>query len=348
MVKFGSIALLKGQIFMSDITNDLLLVVERLQNNAIAAIPTETVYGLAANAFSEVAIKKVFEVKNRPLNHPLIMHVAPEWDLTTWVAHLSDETQALIKAFWPGPLTIVFPVKPKAIHPLVTGGQNTVAIRAPRHPLVQALLLELGQPLVAPSANPYGKISPTTAQHVQQSFPVDDFIILDGGRCAIGLESTIVNEVAPGQYQILRQGMIDEHDIAAISAEPLIQGRSDTRAPGGLLTHYQPEKRLYYTDDIRGALSILEQQYQSPFVLTFSKSSCESGVWSYTFPLTSDRAAYELYYQLRVADLSLADCILIELPPNIGNWRALREKITKAGELILPHINETNYLELEA
>lgn len=348
MVKFGSIALLKGQMFMSDITNDLLLVVERLQNNAIAAIPTETVYGLAANAFSEVAIKKVFEVKNRPLNHPLIMHVAPEWDLTAWVAHLSDETQALIKAFWPGPLTIVFPVKPKAIHPLVTGGQNTVAIRAPRHPLVQALLLELGQPLVAPSANPYGKISPTTAQHVQQSFPVDDFIILDGGRCAIGLESTIVNEVAPGQYQILRQGMIDEHDIAAISAEPLIQGRSDTRAPGGLLTHYQPEKRLYYTDDIRSALSILEQQNQSPFVLTFSKLSHESGALSYAFPLTSERAAYELYYQLRVADLSPADCILIERPPNVGNWRALREKITKAGVFILPHINETNYLEFEA
>ena len=316
---------------MSYITSDVNRVIERLSRGDIAAIPTETVYGLAADAFSDSAIKKIFSTKKRPINHPLIMHIAPQWDLTQWVSYIPDYAYALMESFWPGPLTLILPIKPGAINPLVTGGQTTIAIRAPNHDLAHELLLKFGKPLVAPSANPFGKISPTTARHVQQAFPTDDFLILDGGRCRVGVESTIISALDYLTYEIARPGIIDEEKIAVTTSRKGRSPTKNTRVPGGLSTHYQPEKKLYYVDDIGQAISWLDTVKALPYVLTFSQNYLGPYVSLYEFPKSSEDAAYELYYRLRLADQSDADFILIELPPKGDVWLVIREKIVKAG-----------------
>ena len=316
---------------MSSITNDVNRVIESLRMGDIAAIPTETVYGLAADAFSDSAIKKVFSTKRRPIDHPLIMHIAPQWDLTPWVSHIPDYAYALMESFWPGPLTLILPIKSGAISPLITGGQTSVAIRAPNHAVAQELLLKFGKPLVAPSANPFGKISPTTAHHVKQSFPTNDFLILDGGRCSVGVESTIVSALELLSYEIARPGIIDEESIAATTSLQGFSGAKSARVPGGLSSHYQPEKKLYYVDDIGQASHWLDNSNASPYVLTFSKNYQGPYVSLYEFPDRSEDAAYELYYRLRIADQSEADFILIELPPKGQAWVVIRERILKAG-----------------
>ena len=319
---------------MTRITNDLALVIHRLRMGDIAAIPTETVYGLAADACSESAIRQVFSTKKRPADHPLIMHVSPEWDLTQWVSHIPDYAYALMASFWPGPLTLILPMKSGVIHPLITGGQSSIAIRAPKHPVAEQLLLEFGHPLVAPSANPYGKISPTTAAHVQDSFPTDDFLILDGGRCRVGVESTIVSALADAHYQIVRPGIITEGQIATIASCQALSGASMVRAPGGVVTHYQPEKTVFYCDDLETAMHVLVKKNLIPYVFTFLSTPRVLDASHYQFPENSDEAAYELYYRLRIADQSEADCILIELPVQAPAWFVIRERILKAGRPI--------------
>ena len=321
---------------MSWITNDLNLVIEKLSTEDIVAIPTETVYGLAAAADSDHAIRKVFATKRRPIDHPLIMHIAPEWDITQWVAFIPDYAYRLMETFWPGPLTLVLPTKPNCINPLISGGQSSIAIRAPDHPLAQTILLELGKPIVAPSANPYGKVSPTTALHVQQSFPHHDFFILDGGRCSIGLESTIVSALLPHDYQILRHGMVHEAQIATLLSRLSVESTTNIRVPGRVLTHYQPQKILYYAENLEKVMHDLKQDKILPFVFTFltSINDDEPYAYCYQFPSQSEAAAYEFYYRLRIADQSDADCILIELPPKTQAWSAILEKIVKAGKLM--------------
>lgn len=316
---------------MSYITSDVNRVIERLNMGDIAAIPTETVYGLAADAFSDSAIKKVFSTKNRPIDHPLIMHIAPQWDLTQWVSHIPDYAYALIESFWPGPLTLILPIKSGAINPLITGGQTSIAIRAPNHTVAQELLLKFGKPLVAPSANPFGKISPTTAQHVKHSFPADDFLILEGGRCSVGVESTIVSALEPLTYQIARPGIIDEEQLAAVTLRKANVGAENVRVPGGLSSHYQPEKKLYYFDDIGQVPSWFDKAKALPYVLTFSQHYQGPYSSRYVFPDRGEDAAYELYHRLRMADQSDADFILIELPPVALEWLVIRERILKAG-----------------
>ncbi len=317
---------------MSCITNDVNIVVDRLSMGDIAAIPTETVYGLAADAFSDSAIKKVFSTKKRPIDHPLIMHIAPQWDLTQWVSHIPDYAYALMESFWPGPLTLILPIQPGAINPLITGGQKNIAIRAPNHAVAQELLSKFGKPLVAPSANPFGKISPTTAHHVQHGFPTDDFLILEGGRCSVGVESTIVSGLEPFTFEIARPGIIDEVKIAAATSLNRLSYTKKVRVPGGLSSHYQPEKKLYYVDDIKQASPWLDKAKASPYVLTFSQNYQGPCLSLYEFPDRSEDAAYELYYRLRIADESNADFILIELPPKGQEWFVILERILKAGK----------------
>ncbi len=156
---------------MPTITTSINLALEDLEKGDVVAIPTETVYGLAADATNETAIKKIFSIKKRPLNHPLIMHVCHDWDLSQWVTDVPEYAQQMILAFWPGPLTLVLNSKKCAVNSLVNAGQNSIAIRAPNHNLTEQLLRRLNRPLVTPSANPFGQISPTTASHVAQSFP---------------------------------------------------------------------------------------------------------------------------------------------------------------------------------
>ncbi|KTD65911.1 translation initiation protein [Legionella spiritensis] len=317
---------------MSTITTNVELAADRLRAGEIVAIPTETVYGLAGNAENESAIKKIYALKNRPLNHPLIMHVAHGWDISQWARDIPDYASVLMERFWPGALTLVMNCR-TSVNPLVTGGQTTVALRCPSHPVAQALLSQLGKPLVAPSANPFGKISPTTAEHVRQSFAGSSLLILDGGRCDIGIESTIIAATHPEEYQVLRPGMIDEEQIQAAIPIKEQQVRQTIRAPGMLANHYQPEKPLYCFNDRKAMKRFCQQSKQACYVLSFVKDAEFSRHQGYQLPLNPRDAAFELYFQLRRADQSSATIIVLELPPETAAWHGIRERAIKAGQI---------------
>jgi L-threonylcarbamoyladenylate synthase len=317
---------------MSTITTRLELALQHLQQGDIVAIPTETVYGLAANAENEQAIRKIYAMKKRPLNHPLIMHVLKNWDLSQWVSHIPDYAQQLIELFWPGPLTLVLPCRPGQVNPLVTGGQDTVALRCPKHPLAQTLLEQLAFPLVAPSANPFGKISPTTAEHVQHSFKEEELLILDGGRCEVGIESTIIAATNPKGYEILRHGLIDESQINSLLQARQFKESSQIRVPGKLESHYQPEKPLYCFSDIKAMQAFIEQKKEAVYVLSFAEMPQKDLKFYYRLPDSPEQTAFELYYRLRSADQSEASCIAIELPPEEEQWQGISERILKAGQ----------------
>lgn len=316
---------------MSTITTDIELAISHLQQGEVVAIPTETVYGLAGNAEDDCAIKKIYAIKNRPLNHPLIMHVAEGWELSRWVSYIPDYVPILMKHFWPGPLTLVMKSKSGCISPFITGGQNTVAIRCPKHPVTQALLHRLNFPLVAPSANPFGKISPTTANHVQDSFKQDKLLILDGGRCEVGIESTILAATSPEGYEILRHGSINELQINAVLTGKQVKKPSAIRAPGRLASHYQPEKPLYCFSDSAAIQRFCQESQSAVYVIAFAPMPDANAKLYYQLPNTPEKVAFELYYQLRRADQSEAAFIAIELPPEQGEWLAIRERILKAG-----------------
>ena len=315
---------------MPTITSSLELVIEQLNQGEVAAIPTETVYGLAADATNETAIKKIFSIKNRPLNHPLIMHVCHDWDLSQWVNDVPEYAQNMIFKFWPGPLTLVFNSKKDVVSSLINGGQNSIAIRAPNHPLTEQVLRRLKRPLVAPSANPFGQISPTTAVHVAQSFPHERFLILDGGRCDVGIESTIIQATHPDSYTVLRPGMIDLKVINEPLVKPCLFNVSSPRVSGHMDSHYKQKKKLYYIDDWRQIDQFLQVLTGKVYTISLSKYTPADKTLHHQLPNDEKMVAYQLYNELRHADQSQADVILIELPPI--KWHAIREKIIKAGE----------------
>lgn len=313
------------------ITTSLDQAVWDLKQGKPVAIPTETVYGLAAMIDKEEAIKAVFAMKNRPLNHPLIIHVAQNWDLTELVEEIPDYAKQLINHFWPGPLTLVLPSRKDKINPLITGGQSTVAIRCPAHPLAQQLLQKLKTPIVAPSANPFGKISPTTALHVKQSFSTEELTILDGGRCSVGIESTIIDATNPQGYQILRHGTIDEQAIAAVISTNYLNQENSIRVPGKLESHYQPQKTLYYFDLYETLDRFCQKREGDVFVIASKQPETVDELHFHLLADNPEKAAFDLYYQLREADESNAICIAIELPPALAQWQGVRERILKAG-----------------
>jgi len=307
------------------------LALRELQKGKPVAIPTETVYGLAAIISNEEAIKAVFTMKNRPLSHPLIVHVAHHWNLNELVEDIPEYAKQLIKRFWPGPLTLVFRCKKGTLNPLITGGQSTVAIRCPAHPITQRLLEKLQIPVVAPSANPFGKISPTTALHVKESFVNHHLTILDGGRCSIGIESTIIDATKAESCQILRHGLIDEQAIASVINTPCLNHENAIRVPGKLDSHYQPQKTLYYFTCYEKLLSFCQKRNDDVYVIASKKPTKVSNNHFHLLAQDPEKAAFDLYYQLRIADASDAQCIAIELPPATRMWQGVRERILKAG-----------------
>ena len=319
---------------MTTITANVNLALERLEQGDVVAIPTETVYGLAADATNETAIKKIFSIKKRPLNHPLIMHVCHDWDLSQWVTDIPEYAQQMILAFWPGPLTLVLNSKGNAVNSLVNGGQNSIAIRAPKHDLTQQLLRKLNRPLVAPSANPFGQISPTTALHVATSFPNEDFLILDGGRCDVGIESSIIQATHHNGYSVLRPGMIDLKTIEGRFPTQRSLNQSTPRVSGQLDSHYKPQKKLYYIDDWRQLDNYSHLLKGLIYTISISEHTPKEEKLHHQLPNDEQTVAYELYDELRYADQSKAEVIVIELPPNQIKWRAIREKILKAGQRI--------------
>jgi L-threonylcarbamoyladenylate synthase len=224
------------------------------------------------------------------------------------------KAKLLMKKYWPGPLSLVFPANIDKVCPLIRANQTTVAIRAPQHPLTQALLEKFGRPLVAPSANPFEKLSPTTAEHVLKHFPKQDLAILDGGRCQLGIESTIIDmAIQPGR--ILRPGQLKLGNPSPKT--------TDIRVPGQYLRHYQPQKPCYYFEEDKDLP-------ENAYIMCFSPLS--NVQVNYQFPEHMAGIYYEFYYQLQRADETPATCILIELPKPEARYAVIRERIMKAAQ----------------
>ncbi|MBL0129272.1 MAG: threonylcarbamoyl-AMP synthase [Flavobacteriales bacterium] len=297
-----------------------------LREGAIVAIPTETVYGLAANAFDEAAVLKVFEAKQRPSFDPLIVHIGRHADVMRLVTEPPPGSLALMEAFWPGPLTLVMP-KRAEVPDLVTSGLNTVGVRMPAHPLAQELLHQLTFPLAAPSANPFGYVSPTTAQHVADQLGDRIPYILDGGPCSVGVESTIIGWEA-GHWVLYRPGGIAVERIEEVIGRVMIaQPHILPAAPGMLESHYAPRTPVI-VGDVQELLSTRTEERIGVigFMKRFDVAQCD--VLSPNGDLSE--AARHLFSALRSLDASECQVILAERFPDEGLGRAINDRLKRA------------------
>ena len=336
---------------------------QTLRDGGLVAFPTETVYGLGADAKNPEAINKIFRAKGRPANHPLIVHLAApdkfdqtqvDWVpvLAPWVRDLSEDALKLVNTFWPGPLTLVFK-KDKSVLSELTGGQDTVAIRAPAHPMAQELLRKFKSGVVAPSANRFGKVSPTSAADVRNEFEdVLDLMILDGGDCELGIESTIIDMSSEGKAVLLRPGVITPKEIFAktgIKVQQAIEVKSDhpevnlantlPRVSGSLRAHYAPNTplRLYAPGRVLDALSEFPDTKSRVAVAVWDSESSlsEDGHPSVHFeevevPSDSNGFANRLYRSLRDLDQQGWDLILFPEPPPGEEWDGVRDRLQRA------------------
>lgn len=328
-----------------------------LEKGKLVAIPTETVYGLAADADNPAAVAAIFSAKGRPSNHPLIVHVARDADLAHWAVDIPPVAHQLIAAFWPGPLTLILKRAP-GVDDVITGGQDSIGVRCPSHPVAQALLnlFRSGQGgIAAPSANRFGRVSPTTAQHVIDELgepgvgPVS--AVLDGGACEVGIESTIIDltRLDTQGPVLLRPGQISVHQLEKVFGRPL--ATTDHAAPrvsGSLDAHYAPRTPLALIErealaETMAALHAKQRQVvslaidkevvQTKALQTASlqsESLDREGV--FTSHMSSDPQAYAqaLYAQLRALDQVGADLILVEQPPKTTAWQGINDRLQRA------------------
>jgi len=312
---------------MAEIGKDIDRAKQLLKLGELVSIPTETVYGLAGNALNVNAVVKIFNVKSRPEFDPLIVHVPSISRARQYVEKIPDQARLLSEKFWPGPLTLVLKKKP-VIPDLVTSGLDTVGIRCPLHALTQSLLGELEFPLAAPSANPFGYVSPTTPAHVNDLLGDHISYILDGGPCVVGIESTIIgfeNEIPT----IYRLGGLSVEEIESTVGKVQVstQSSSNPKAPGQLKNHYAPHKKVMV-----GNLDELLQQYPAPrsALLTFQKDyqSTNQAVLSRSGSL--EEAAKNLFTALRKLDKTDAEVILAEFVPDVGIGKAINDRLRRA------------------
>ncbi len=302
-----------------------------LLNDGIIGLPTETVYGLAGNAYSESAVKKIFLLKKRPLYNPLIVHIKSHKFLDQVVYDIPESAKKLAEAFWPGPLTLLLKKLPH-IPDIVTAGNYTVAVRVPSHPLALEVLKRLDFPLAAPSANPFGSISPTSAAHVASYFSEDLEVILDGGECEKWVESTIIgfeNE----QPILYRYGSLSVEEIEKIVGKVIIHTRDDIKpsAPGMLSRHYAPSTVTYLTDNVSGLLDASPGKKIG--VLLFQNSLKDSRVWHEEIISPSgtlEEAARNLYSALHRLDTLGLDMIIAEKLPDYGLWKTVNDRLGRA------------------
>ena len=248
---------------MTIVSSDISKAVDILNNEDLVAIPTETVYGLAGNIFSEKAIRKIFAMKKRPLFNPLIVHTYDKSQLLKFVRHVPEKAKLLASHFWPGSLTLVLP-KQKSVPDLITAGKDTVAVRIPNHPLILELLSRLDFPLAAPSANPFGNISPTKPEHVKSYFDGTLSMVLDGGNCDNGIESTIIG-FEEEEAVLYRLGSIAIEEIESVIGPVAVKNKKEVapNAPGMLERHYAPETHTYLSEDIYSFIREYERFYNS-------------------------------------------------------------------------------------
>ena len=297
-----------------------------LQGGSLVAIPTETVYGLAANAFDEAAVLRIFAAKDRPSFDPLIVHIGRPEDIHRVARELPLHAEALMAAFWPGPLTLLLP-KRAEVPDLVTSGLDTVGVRMPAHPMTLELLRTLPFPLAAPSANPFGYVSPTTAQHVADQLGARVPYILDGGPCAVGVESTIIGWV-DGRWLLYRPGGIATEAIEHITGPLTLAARKDLpAAPGMLDSHYAPRKPLY-----RGDVEALIKRFagRSVGVISFQREYLAHRCEMLSEQGDLAEAARHLFAVLREMDDSECSVIVAEEFPEEGLGRAINDRLRRA------------------
>ena len=303
----------------------------RLAAGELVAFPTETVYGLGADATNPRAIAKIFALKGRPADHPLIVHIADPATLGEWASVIPPQAKTLASRFWPGPLTLIL-ARSGRVPEAVTGGQDSVGIRCPSHPVAQALLREFARvgsgALAAPSANKFGHVSPTTAQHVREELG-EDLAILDGGPCEVGLESTIV-DLSRGAPVLLRPGGISREQIeAALDAKLLERDAHAPRASGSLAAHYAPRTALVLV-----ASGDLDEEVDAPaniavMALREPRGGIRVTSWI-TAPADPARYGHDLYANLRTLDASGAKRIVVEAPPALAAWEAVNDRLARA------------------
>lgn len=315
-----------------------------LRAGDIVGMPTETVYGLAADALNPEAVNKIFAAKGRPADHPLIVHLPSAEHLPRWAASIPKDAIALARAFWPGPLTLILQ-RAAEVPDEVTGGQDTVGLRVPSHSIALALLQVFGSGIAAPSANRFGRISPTTAAHVAHELGERVEMILDGGPCQVGIESTIL-DLSRDEPEILRPGAITADDIArVIGRRPKVRGEAaraaaavedESAAPrvsGSLAAHYAPATPLRLLPAILLVEEAAELAGEGSRVAVLAHRCADPGDSRITWIAAgSDPAAYahDLYAHLRALDALGADFILVEAPPADPAWAAIADRLGRA------------------
>jgi L-threonylcarbamoyladenylate synthase len=314
---------------------------QALRDGQLVGLPTETVYGLAANATDNAAVAKIFLAKGRPADHPLIVHVAGVEQVPLFAPQVPEFAQKLMQAFWPGPLTLILP-RLSGVATASAGGQDSIGLRCPSHPVAQAVLqvgLALGVLGVsAPSANRFGRVSPTTAAHVQSELG-PELLILDGGECDVGIESTII-DCTRGEPVLLRPGHITRGQIEAACGRTVLDKDALTqaapRASGTLESHYAPRAkvRLMSGDDIAHKLQALGPHANNLGVWSTKRPATdeglESGVLWRQQAATADQAAHDLFSVLRDLDARGVAQIWVQLPPDTPEWDGVRDRLQRA------------------
>jgi L-threonylcarbamoyladenylate synthase len=325
---------------------------ETIAAGGLVGLPTETVYGLAADAANEAAVAKIFTAKGRPSEHPLIVHVADSLSASRFASEIPDFAQKLMDAFWPGPLTLILPRRPE-VAAAAAGGQTSVGLRCPSHPVALSLLKACAargiHGLAAPSANQFGRVSPTTAAHVQGEFG-DDLLILDGGACSVGIESTIV-DCSRGVPVLLRPGVLTATQIEFACGQNLLLNNEQyrqsirrldvdlmpletaPRASGMLESHYAPKAKLRLMDAkaLQTALDILAAD--AKHIAVYSRQQMKSASTSILFrrmPEDAAQAAQQLFATLRELDQPDVKLIWVETPPEDAVWDGVRDRVTRA------------------
>jgi L-threonylcarbamoyladenylate synthase len=307
--------------------------VQVLRAGGLVAVPTETVYGLGADAHNPDALKKIFLAKQRPLDHPLIIHLGHVDQISEWARAIPPVVSSLANAFWPGPLTLVLK-KASHVLDLVTGGQDTIAVRLPRHPVAQALLKQWGGGIAAPSANRFGRISPTTANAVREELGAAVDVILDGGECEVGLESTIL-DVSGDKPIILRPGMITADELGKVlqisTLEISSQKKNLPRVSGSLDSHYAPqtemivmgrEELISYLAKIDFPVAVLTRE-TAAFIVNIGSSRV-------SMPHDAKIYAHSLYHTLRELDKRQFRQLIVESVPEGNEWDAIRDRLKRA------------------
>jgi L-threonylcarbamoyladenylate synthase len=317
---------------LSNSPADIARAAECLRRGELVAFPTETVYGLGADAANPAAVARIFAAKGRPADHPLIVHVADAAQFERLARHVPDAARRLAAAFWPGPLTLIVERAP-GVPDAVTGGQDTVGVRVPSHPVARALLAAFGGGVAAPSANRFGRVSPTTAQHVVDEFGAASSAIaavIDGGACDVGIESTIV-DVSRGGVRVLRPGGVSAADVERVAGVPLDQRSVDVpRVSGSLASHYAPNTPV----ELVRAEELLERVRAANERLVVLARTCRvvgsTTIEVVELPRDPPGYAHAIYAALRAADEVRAARILVEEPPDTPEWLAVRDRLLRA------------------